>query len=856
MRSIVLIILVSFLCIERPKAQGVIKASWNSKSLMNVDYESLVSKADLSYNQPARRSEEGMPVGNGRMGSLVWTTPSAMHFQINRVDVFAMGCNTNNFPDGDDNYSFSCGYVDINMVDYGADVFSGEAFSQHLSVYEGLTTTKGNGIKTRVIAWNDGDVIATEIDDQRDNPPAINIDLRMLRYSIGFIKGANWDLKSQHAVQIREDSYGTPHHTATSRLDIRKGRIILIQEFREGEFYSSSAVAIGLTGRRSKASFYNESTVRLSAEPGKGTFSILTSSASSSNPEEDVADLALKQLEAAQVNSFDELVEDNRNWWGDFWSKSFVHLHSEDGVADFIEKNYTYYQYIMASCSRGDYQAGFRGMLWYTNGDMAKWGSQYWWHNQGFIYHGLTPANRPELLEPVFSTYSRNYESFSRAAHQQWGSKGIWIPETTWFDGLEDLPDHIAKEMRELYLVQKPWEAMSEDFRDYSRDKNGYNSRWNWRFRERRMKIPGPHLERFRNEKTGPFAYTSHIFSTTAKISYMYWLRYAYYLDKEWLRTTGYPMIKGTVEFYRNFPNLYKAEDGKYHIRYVNNLESQWGGTDPPEELSAMHAMFPIAIRASEVLGVDAELRPAWKEILDNLAPVPPGMQPAIFYDLVTVGSGNNAMTRSVVESYKERYSKTGIDENVKMNVGNKDAVVAANLGRAEHVKYLIPSQMRGHRDNYIDYKGSYGESEEFIFKNRLSLREGPGAIECQRLGQASNALLKALLQSVPPTPGEEAVNYVFPAWPKEWDARFTLAARDAFLISASMKNGDIEFVEIHSQKGGLCRLLNPWPGKKVNIHRDGTEPEIMTGQQLSLQTEEGETIVLIMKGKKLIKAI
>ena len=99
-----------------------------------------------------------------------------------------------------------------------------------------------------------------------------------------------------------------------------------------------------------------------------------------------------------------------------------------------------------------------------------------------------------------------------------------------------------------------------------------------------------------------------------------------------------------------------------------------------------MHAMFPIAIRASEVLGVDAELRPLWKEVLDNLAPVPRGMQPAIFYDLVTVGSENNAMTRSVVESYQQRYSNTGIDEHVKMNVGNKSAVVAANLGQAEHV--------------------------------------------------------------------------------------------------------------------------------------------------------------------------
>jgi len=57
------------------------------RGLISVDYRGLVSRADLDYNEPARRSEEGLPVGNGRMGSLVWTTPSQLKFQINRVDV-------------------------------------------------------------------------------------------------------------------------------------------------------------------------------------------------------------------------------------------------------------------------------------------------------------------------------------------------------------------------------------------------------------------------------------------------------------------------------------------------------------------------------------------------------------------------------------------------------------------------------------------------------------------------------------------------------------------------------------------------------------------------------------------------
>ncbi len=800
--SFLLIFFMLFVLIQ-PRAQVP------GSNLMKVNYKSLVSKADLNYTVPVTRSEEGMPVGNGRMGSLVWTTPSALHFQINRVDVFSIGCYTNSFPVAHSDYSNGCGYVDINMEDFGDEVFTGNTFNQHLSVFDGLATVKGKGIDARVFAWNDGDVIATEIDDQRTNPSPINIDLRMLRYVVSYLGNKGYDILNQHIVQVKTGS-----HTATSRLEIRNGRIILIQEFKEDNFYNASAVAIGITGRASKAIFYNELTVRLSAEPGKGRFTILTSSAATADPKADVAGLALKQLDAAQQKSFNELLENNRKWWSKYWSKAFIHLHSADSIADNVEKNYTYLLYIMASCSRGDYMPRFSGMLWYTNGDMCMWGSQYWWHNQGTYYNGLTATNRPEIIDPVFSTYSRNFESFSKAATQQWGTKGIWIPETSFFNGLEDLPDSIAREMRDLYLVRKPWENRSKAFQDYARYKNSLNSRWNWLFLEKVDGGPIARNENTRYAPNPPFAYTLHVMSSTAKISYLYWLRYAYYLDKEWLRSTGYPMIKGSAEFYCNFPNLYKGKDGKYHIKYINNLEDhdKWGGEDTAEELSAMYAILPIAIRASEILGVDAELRPVWKEILDNLAPVPTAQIPSEYYDLCTIGTENKELFNRILADYKKR-NPNGANEKTSVGLLSRNAVAASNLGLSDQVKYLIPNQMRVNESI---------NSRSRVFPNRLTLGEGPGAIECERLGLASQALNAALLQSVPPSAGKDPVNYIFPAWPKEWDAQFTLAARDAFLISASMEKGQIEFVEICSQKGGQCRVQNPWPGTEITLYRDG----------------------------------
>src|SRR5262245_56729588 len=94
-----------------------------SSSLLALNYRKLLERADLSYDRPAARSEEGIPIGNGRMGSLVWTVPDALKFQINRVDVYGNDSYTNSFFERHSDYASGCGFVDIEFGDLGEDVF-------------------------------------------------------------------------------------------------------------------------------------------------------------------------------------------------------------------------------------------------------------------------------------------------------------------------------------------------------------------------------------------------------------------------------------------------------------------------------------------------------------------------------------------------------------------------------------------------------------------------------------------------------------------------------------------------------------------------------------------------------------
>ena len=81
------------------------------------DLAALIGEADLICDKPAPRSEEGMPIGNGRMGTLVWTAPESFRMQINRVDVYGNGSATNSVFERQN--GGGCGFGDI---DFGREV--------------------------------------------------------------------------------------------------------------------------------------------------------------------------------------------------------------------------------------------------------------------------------------------------------------------------------------------------------------------------------------------------------------------------------------------------------------------------------------------------------------------------------------------------------------------------------------------------------------------------------------------------------------------------------------------------------------------------------------------------------------
>jgi hypothetical protein len=823
----------------------------------------IVARANLEIQGTVKRSEGGLPIGNGVTGTLVWTSPTALKTQINRLDVFANNSYSNCFNEGHLDYGYACGFVDIDFAGFGDDVFTGKTI-QRLDVYRAEGSIEGEGASGRFFAAKGRDVFVFSCKTDRDEGAAIRV--RMLRPA---------EVKFKN-------------HFALSRFIIRDGAVILTQEFTEDNYYCASAIAVKVMGKKYRIRQNNESgglhsgiegrkpvvfgqetetETRLSLEGGPGSFDVYISSCATFDRNHDIAAEALEILSPAVTDGKEKLRADTEKWWDNFWQKSYIELWGDDDAL-LVEQHYQYFMYIMGSCSEGGkYPPNFGGLLFSTRGDFRHWGAMQWWNNLQLYYNAVMASGRYELAAPFFNQWNSNYKAYADAARQQWDTGGIYIPETGWFNGPELLPDDIASELRDLMLCRKPWSERSDKFWKFANKKHPFESRWNFQV----FKWEKGELVKS-NYNNSIFAWVTHMFGSQAGIARLYWDYYIYSGDEDYLASYGYPIIKGVAEFFRGFEHLKKENDGKYHIYHTNNSEGDYGSTDSQESLTAMYGVFPLAIKAAGILNLDGELAAVWKEILDNLAPLPvfdggagpvmagavesrtpdkitwPGniILPLRKFELCTMETGQVnpdlfTLAQDTIDWHINRYGVTSKDMIHEMS---GYPIALANLGRAEELSRALVTQINC--DNAAKEYCFFDENGRAPrFENRLTAREGVNAMSAQRLGNVSAAIQLALLQSGGGGPALDPVIRLFPALPQDkWNARFRLHAAGGFEIEASCEAGAPGKALIHSGLGRRLTVRNVWG--KCHLMVNGVDGGVQSDALIELDTKAGDVIEII----------
>ncbi|TAD81212.1 MAG: hypothetical protein EAY75_18065 [Bacteroidetes bacterium] len=289
---------------------------------------------------------------------------------------------------------------------------------------------------------------------------------------------------------------------------------------------------------------------------------------------------------------------------------------------------------------------------------------------------------------------------------------------------------------------------------------------------------------------------------------------------------------------------------------------------NPITDRNVILANFSFLIKAANLLQIDATKIKQWQQVIDHIWPIPyrtlEGVgevaeqawynSDSIFPSLKERGpwqSHMSAHTSGVFPAGLVGMAQAGTREfkamvNVinnrpeQFNAISPEPIVAARLGMGNAVLRMMRQGTRrlqhfpqglfyniDHWYNLSSYMDSIKRPDlfaqrDYIYDERSKYPNGLPAKPFIQAGLEPQSIYGAavnemLLQS------HEGFIRIFPSVPDGWPCSFTLLARGGFVVSASRsEDASITGLHIKSQHGNVCRLYNPWPGKKVVIRLVG----------------------------------
>ncbi len=476
----------------------------------------------------------------------------------------------------------------------------------------------------------------------------------------------------------------------------------------------------------------------------------------------------------------DALAAAHRDWWTRFWARSFIEIPDKE-----IEKHWYAALYALGSCSRpGKVAPGLWGN-WLTTENPNWHGDFHLNYNFQAPFYLVYAANHAEVSLPFYQAVLESMEN-GRAMAKRHGWKGVHFP-----------------------VCIGPWGLSPE------------NPDGDWGQRS-------------------DAAY--------AALNFIWYWQYTQ--DAAFARQTLYPYLREVAEFWENYlkfepatsssnqgspDGLRRSGNGRYVISNDSIHEGSGPDFNPLLSLGLVRTLFKNMLSISQELGVDAEKRAKWQDILDKLSAFP-----------LQERDGRTVF----------RYAEKGMAWCDGNTLGIQHIFPAGAIGLESDPKLLeISRNMIGAMRRWSDGNGfsswysacaRVGYDPKRILaglRHECDTRSAPNLLLQYGGGGIENcsgflAINEMLLQS------HEGVLRLFPCWPRELDARFgTLRAVGAFLVSAELKSGVVSGVRISSEKGRPCTVVNPWPDRKVQVIRNGQKAETVAGERFTLQTSTHEAI-------------
>ncbi|GIH09037.1 hypothetical protein Rhe02_71040 [Rhizocola hellebori] len=716
-------------------------AAFNSGSgALNVNYAGYLSKHDIVYNRPNTNNLHGLTVGNGKTGAMVWSAGGGHRMQVSGVDLSQQS-------------AFAAGNLDFTTTPAIESGYT--TMQQRLSLYDGTLTTKYDSNRTvTVMGSPNSEVMGIHVDDTRGGVSSISVDLSI------------WD---PNAVGNSADVPNiTTWRQVSTFADATAAGFSRGQADPNNFGYTYAAT---VEGASFTTQVVNGTRVRLNITPTSSYTIWFTAASRINSPGQNSVTQARNQLSAVKTTGYATTFTNYKNWWHNFWARSFVQYSGLQGDADYLENVYYLSTYMIAAGGYGNYPVHFINGVFRATGDTTKWSNGYWYWNQRDVYNSFLSSNHADMMAVFNRLYSRNFNALRSYTQTRYGSDALWVPETMGWDG-------------------NARGTVGSDF-------------------------------------------VNDIYSTGTEAAYNMYLQYRYTNDTTYLRDVAYPYMREALRFYQN---RFQLSNGKYQMVTSNAHETYWDVRNAITDLAAVRLLAPLTIQVSTQLGLDSGLRAGWQNLVDNLWPYQVSNNAWLPHDPPTAQQRNG---ENVSAELIWPYDRTGIGApdvstatqtwnvrpNPYSNVWANDHAQAARLGLGNQAFDGMKLMLQ----RYQNYPNGMTNNTNGVF---------------EYLGIHLVAMNEALMQSY-----NDKIR-VFPAVPTDssFVGKFTLLAKDGFLVSSEREAGEIKYVGLRSQYGNQARVVNPWGTQQVQVRRTSDNAILQTSSAAEITFATAANTVYVVE--------